>query len=64
MPSRCLLHTQSVHNTTQLLCLGIIHLFLKTMHWAKGRQEKKTKQKVLSSYIISLGGRPLGVEVQ
>jgi hypothetical protein len=47
MPSRCLLHTQSVHNMTQILCLGIIHLFLKTMHRAKGRQEKKKKQKVL-----------------
>jgi hypothetical protein len=35
----CLIvHTESVHKSTQILCLGIIHLSLKNMDYAKGKQ--------------------------
>ncbi len=33
-----IIHAQSVHNRTQILCLGIILLFLKKKNWATGRQ--------------------------
>jgi hypothetical protein len=34
----CLIvHTESVHKRTQILCLGIIHLFVENMDWAKGQ---------------------------
>jgi hypothetical protein len=33
-----IVHTESVHKRTQILCLGIIHLLLKNMDWAKDKQ--------------------------
>jgi hypothetical protein len=36
---------KTVHNKTQIFCLGIIFFFLKTMDWAKGRQGTKKKKK-------------------
>jgi len=39
--SCCLLLAQSVHNRTQILCLGISHLFLKRDELGQGQTRKK-----------------------
>jgi hypothetical protein len=46
-----ILHAEGMHNKTQNLCLGIIHLFLKNMDQVKGRQErKKRKQTIIGDH--------------
>jgi hypothetical protein len=42
-----------VHNKAQILCLGIIHLSLKKMDWAKKIQEIKEVDKELVANLMS-----------
>jgi hypothetical protein len=42
-----------VHNKAQLFCLGIIHLSLKKMDWAKSIEEIKEASKRLIADLMS-----------
>jgi hypothetical protein len=51
------IHAQSVHNRTQILCLGIIHLFLKKMKL--GHRQTLTKEVDNAFVLLSAIRNPL-----